>query len=1203
MRDRGALFARMKGHTAVFWHQPKQKRGPPPNRNVPSTVDVVMRCAAVRCSRSATSEANLKMPIAMPTRARKLLRALAGVFVLILVLMIAVPWLFKDRIVAELKQAANAQLNAEVDFSDARLSLFRHFPDLQLSIRELRITGKGPFAGVPLAQIEALHLRIDLLSVLRSNRPIAIERATLSRPEMRILILPDGQANYDITLPDTAASTAAPTPFAIELHRYDIRQGRLYYEDRQADLRVEAVGLTHGGSGRFTESVFDLHTQTRIDSLTVVSGGIAWLDEAQLRLDATLGVDLNRMRFDIKDNELAINALALSVEGWIALLDDGIDMDVSVRAADNAFASLFSLVPGAFVEGYESIEAGGTFRFAATARGRYASDTWPAFELQLAARDGSIRYPGMALGIEQVRAQVHLAHPGGPPDLLRIDLSELAFQVGRSTLSAKFSLRTPLSDPELDAHLDAQLDLAEWARAFPMKDVQALQGTFAGQLVARARLSQLEKGAHEQVQMRGSFALRDFTYARADMPRVVIPVLSGRLQPDALRITRFESRLGRSDLQGHATLRNLLGWFAEGQHLSGQFRLQAATLDLDEWLSESEAERTAPTPAPTPAPARGTAPAEKWRFEYELSFDRLLYEPYELRALNATGSLTPQRLDIRAARGRLGASEFVLSGTLTNLMNFATYNETLGGQLKVESPFTDYDDLMPPAASEAPEAASPSSPMPDFHYDIRFEGYFRQFAYAPYMLKDLRLTGRLTEEAIAIDRFSTRIGRSDLAGSGTLRNYLEYVYLDQPVNGEWTLEANLLDADELMAAGEGESDAAAGESSGVYEVPSAFEFDILARADQLVYSGIPLHNVSGKLAMAGGTLLFEDFRADALGGQMALSGRYSTADPQKPAFAIKYELKDLLFQEAFRKLATFRALAPIAQFVEGKFHSSLIVEGLLGPDMMPRLHTLDAEGFLKTADALIKGFPPLEQLSRQLDLPFFSQLPLEGVEAWFEIQDGTVEIKPVDYTWQDIQMNISGKHRLDGLMDYQIVARIPRSRFTSNPVGAQAAASADWLQQQASALGLPLEGGEFVKLRIALGGTIQKPEISVKLLGFEGGAHIAQKAAEAATAQAERMIEEKRTEVAEEVQAQKDSAVQQLRQKTSQMTDSLKIQAEKKAEEVVEEVKKKAGEEVGKKVEEIVGQEAKKEVEEIKNKLEKWNPFGKKDKKKKEGGH
>ncbi len=1142
----------------------------------------------------------------MQIKKKTILKAIGGFIALLLLLLISLPYFFKDEIIAQIKRVANQQLNAQIDFSDVELSLLRQFPDLSVHILDLSITGKGTFEGVPLAQTKSVRLRIDLGSVFSSRRPLTIESILIEAPALNVLVLADGQANYDIVLPDTSQTAdGETTPFAIALSRYAISKGRIHYEDHTSDLLVIAENLDHSGKGHFTESLFDLNTRTHIDQLSIQSGSITWLDQVRLDLQATLGIDLNQMRFEIKDNELSINALKLQAEGWSRLADDQIEMDLALRAPNNSFAELFSLVPGAFIEGYEQVRAGGTFTLSLALQGTYdtKATSWPAFQFELKAQDGAIHYPGMPLGISQVHTQLHITHPGGAPDLIQIDMPTFDLQVGQSTLAGKFHLRTPLSDPDLNAQLQAQLQLDDWVKAFPMEGVRSLSGSLQCDLNAHARRSQLETGRYDQAAMRGSFQFTDLTYIADDMPPVQIVQLHGTLQPNKLRIDNFNCKLGRSDLQGKAMFNDLLGWFAADQQRSGRIALQSRQLDLNEWMSESDEPSTPQMPTPVPTTST-TTQTENWHFAFDLSIQQLLYDLYDLRQLQATGTLTPQRLQLDRLTGRLGRSDFEGKGQLLHLMDFVNYNVPLSGQIEFFSQFMDYADLLPETTQAIPSDTDQTTPsIPNIRYDLTLKGHIAQFQYDAYLLSDLRSTARITEQAIQIDQFDTKIGRSDLSGHGTVRNYLEYIYLDEPVQGTLALSSQLLDADQLMTS-EPSSAPTSTEESAVVEVPKAFAFDIQTRIEKLIYSGIPLEQVSGKLSTNDGELLFEDFKATTMGGQMVLSGKYSTQNIDQPAFAIKYKLQNLRFQEVFKKVATFRALAPIAQFIEGKFQSELIVEGLLNKEMFPVLSTLDAQGFLKTVDALIKGYPPLEQISQQLNVPLFRQLPLDQVEVWFEIQDGTAEIKPINYQWQDIAMQIKGKHRLDGMMDYVIIARIPRDKFETNPIGAQANAGLSWLEQQAAARGLPFDTGQIVKVRITLSGPIKQPKVQVQFLGFEG-ANTTTSVSQQAQHMAKTAIADQKEALAEEVHAQKDSLLQQVQVQQQKALDSLQRIADQKAQRAIEEVKEKAGKEVSKRVEEtakeVIGTNPPKEVEEIKDKLEKWNPFGKKDKKGKSG--
>lgn len=54
------------------------------------------------------------------------------------------------------------------------------------------------------------------------------------------------------------------------------------------------------------------------------------------------------------------------------------------------------------------------------------------------------------------------------------------------------------------------------------------------------------------------------------------------------------------------------------------------------------------------------------------------------------------------------------------------------------------------------------------------------------------------------------------------------------------------------------------------------------------------------------------------------------------------------FQRLFKALNTFKMLSPLAGYIDGNFNTSLIMDGTLGKDLMPKLASLNVQGFLET---------------------------------------------------------------------------------------------------------------------------------------------------------------------------------------------------------------------------------------------------------------
>src|SRR3954463_6447320 len=134
---------------------------------------------------------------------KRVLAIVGGLLALILVLLLVLPLLFKNQIASKAKEAANRNLNARVDWRDAGLTFFRHFPNLTLRLDDLTVANQGRFQGDTLAQIGHLGVVVSLPSVVSNfvggGGPIVVRGVDLDQPRLSLITLPDGTVNWDIT--------------------------------------------------------------------------------------------------------------------------------------------------------------------------------------------------------------------------------------------------------------------------------------------------------------------------------------------------------------------------------------------------------------------------------------------------------------------------------------------------------------------------------------------------------------------------------------------------------------------------------------------------------------------------------------------------------------------------------------------------------------------------------------------------------------------------------------------------------------------------------------------------------------------------------------------------------------------------------------------------------------------------------------------
>ncbi len=90
--------------------------------------------------------------------------------VVLILAAIAIPYFFKDKIIAKVKTELNKQLTAKVDFEDVDISLFRHLPRLAVGLEDLQVIGTGEFAADTLLSVKQIDVALNLMSVIKGDK-------------------------------------------------------------------------------------------------------------------------------------------------------------------------------------------------------------------------------------------------------------------------------------------------------------------------------------------------------------------------------------------------------------------------------------------------------------------------------------------------------------------------------------------------------------------------------------------------------------------------------------------------------------------------------------------------------------------------------------------------------------------------------------------------------------------------------------------------------------------------------------------------------------------------------------------------------------------------------------------------------------------------------------------------------------------------
>ena len=524
----------------------------------------------------------------MTTR-RKVAVIAAGTLLLLLVAMIVVPFAFRGPIEARVKRAVSESIDARVDWRRVDVSLLRNFPNLSLRLHDLTVAGVDRFDQDTLLVVPRFALSLDLGSVLASVRgrdALQVRSIDVTAPRVRLLVLEDGTANWQITKPEPDASPESARALDVSLEELVLRDARIAFENRKSGLIADVAGLDHTLSGDFAEQRFDIETETSADSVSVRFAGVPYLNDVRIAVDASLAADLAQRTFTLRDNRIRINELEIAAEGSVAARDSATALDLSFNAPNVEFAQVLSLVPAVYAHDFASLQTSGRAALNGSVRGVLSRASFPAFALDATVADAMFRYPDLPLPARDIALHLSLTNPGGSADASVLDIDRFHIVLGDDPVDGSLVLRTPLSDPDVDVRVAGTLDLADLKRTVKLPDVQELTGLVSADAAMRAKHSDVTNERFDRVSAAGTIEVQQLAVRAAALRQPVnIEQATLRLTPQHAQLASFRGRAGSSDVQMTGTLDNIIGFVLRREELRGSARVASTRFDLNEWRS------------------------------------------------------------------------------------------------------------------------------------------------------------------------------------------------------------------------------------------------------------------------------------------------------------------------------------------------------------------------------------------------------------------------------------------------------------------------------------------------------------------------------------------------------------------------------------------------------------------------------------------
>ena len=636
---------------------------------------------------------------------------------------IAVPFIFKNRIKEKVLLTIDKQINAEFNFTDISVSPFKNFPHVTITFHDMTLIGKNYFKKDTLAAVNALSVSFELLGIIK-GKEIEMRSIHLDKPFIHAIVLKNGLANYDIMLPqDTTGNSKNDTSsFDINVDHWEISEGKLIYDNREQSTYIALDGLNHKGNGDFKEDISDLDITTRVSELTFAYGGVKYFNKKKFKADLLMEMNFKEQKFTFKDHEFEINHFKFGFDGFFKLLETGYETDIRFVVKETSFKNLLSILPGIYLKDMEGIQTKGNFNCNGIIKGIFKNDGTriPAYHFDIAVKDGMFKYSHLPKAIENINFHLIADNNDGNPDHSIIDLKTFHLDMDKNPVNGKVKING-LSNMQVSADIKAKLNLEDIEKMYPINGI-ILKGVLQTEIKAEGTYNQTMKTFPV---IDAFFDLKNGYIKDKDYPEpmeqihcnVEMKNNTGKEEDTQILVNTLTYLLDEDPFEIHGSISNLsdynydikakglidLGKITkiypiESTTLSGTIDADISTQGKLSDITNKQFEKLT---------AEGTLEAKNVVY---ISKD--LQQP--IKITDALLSLSPQKIVLTRFQGVAGKSNISLSGHVFDYMPYILLkSDAIKADLVMQCDTLDINEWMAPAApvKSKDSAAAASAPM------------------------------------------------------------------------------------------------------------------------------------------------------------------------------------------------------------------------------------------------------------------------------------------------------------------------------------------------------------------------------------------------------------------------------------------------------------------------------------------------------------
>ena len=612
---------------------------------------------------------------------KKALKIIGITILIIFFLLLAIPFAFQSQIKDMVKRFINENLNAQVEFSDVSLSFIRSFPQAHVTVDDLVITNFKPFEGETFATAKniAFTMSVNELFKSSSDEPIIVNSINIDEALLTLKTDALGNNNYDITKEkeNASASTEANNnSFSFDIEDYNINNSAITYLDAISKTELYLTEFNHFGHGTFSAENSELDTETTTN-ISMSIDSTQYLSNNSIKLDALIGLDLNNQKYTFKENKGYINQLPLEFKGYVQLIEEGQDIDITFENPGSSFKDFLAVIPEAYSQNIENVETTGDFKISGIIKGKVTETTIPTLDIKISSNNASFKYPDLPKRVSNITIDTAIKNETGLADDTYVDIKTLNFKIDDDMFRSSAKIMNLTKNMFVNADIDGTLNLGNLTKAYPIDFDKELSGILKAKLNTQFDMDAIETNAYSRIKNNGSASVTDFVFSSEDIVNPIqISKADVTFNPGNVKLNSFDARTGTSDFSATGSIQNLLGFLLSDKKLQGNFDVNSNNFVVSDFMVEDE--------TASESSNKTTSTSESLKIPDFLdctinaNAKTVVYDNLNLSNVKGTLSIRDQEANLQNMTSNLFDGLLAISGKISTKTDTPVFNLNLG---------------------------------------------------------------------------------------------------------------------------------------------------------------------------------------------------------------------------------------------------------------------------------------------------------------------------------------------------------------------------------------------------------------------------------------------------------------------------------------------------------------------------------------------